>query len=539
MSATRAGTPRRIGVLRWVLPVLCGLVAGISTVGLSATAGVLISRAALRPDNFLSLSILTTAVRGFGVARAGGRYAERVSGHVAALGLAVQLRLELFDRVTTLPDGTPRLGELLGRQDTDIDATVMYVLRVVIPAVTTALVTGGFAAWAGRLNPLLLLAVLVPAVAFGALVATTSRRGARLADEERAATTAHTSRLLDALAATADGAERLLRTPLGGDAERLHSARTGQARLDRTVAVGRELLLLVSVIALSASGTHLVHDGRVGAPVVVGVTLGTITLFEVLGVLGGVPAALAQYRESARRARQFAALSPAFESPAEPVGLPAGPTAVDLREAEVRYGERRVLRDVNLIVAPGDRVVVQGPSGQGKTTLLRVLARRIPLTGGELRYNGVGAREVEPSEVHRRLALAAQDAPLLDASIEENLRLGAHHATAADLTTVLREVGIEHPLSYEVGEAGSRLSGGERARIGLARALLSPADVLLLDEPTAHLDPETEAQVLDVIDRRADRRSLVIVTHRTAPVRLAGRVYRVGGGRLQEVTPAP
>ncbi len=518
---------------RWVVPVLTGAITGAATVGLTATAGVLISRAALRPDNFLSLIGLATAVRAFGVARAGGRYAERVTGHAAALALGAQLRLVLFDRIVLLGENSQRLGDLLGRVHSDVDAAVMHVLRVTVPAVAVGVVLGGFTAWLAWLDTTVAAVVLIPALLFTGAVVVATRRVSVLAEAELTGTREHAAALLDALAASADGAGTLLRRQLADSAALADTARIELDRIGGRLALLKEVLLAACVLAVCVVGWQAMTGPRaLPAALLAGACLGAVALFEVLTVIAGIPAAVEQQRSSSRRAAELDALQPAMPAPTRSTELPTSATTIDLASATVELSGRTVLRDVTLRIAAGERVVIHGPSGAGKTTLLKLIARRLPATTGRVAYNGVPADQVSPGAIQGRIAMHLQEAPVLDASVEENLRVGAQNAPERRLTSMLTDLGLPQTLSDPVGEDGALLSGGERARVSLARTLLSNADVLLLDEPTAHLDPQTEQDVLDAIDAHTRGRTVIVVSHRAGPLRLADRVLTLRDGVL-------
>lgn len=536
LLSTRPRSARDL--LRWVVPTIFGVVTGVATVGLTVAAGMLIARAALRPELFASLTLLAVAVRGFGVARAGGRYAERFSGHLAALMLAAQLRLVVFDRITALGDAAGRLGDLVGRIHTDIDAAVMYVVRVVVPAVTVATVCAAFAGWLAWLNPVLLLPMLIPTGLYAALVLVSGLRIRRDVDDEIRATTRHATTLLDALATTQDGAAALLRPRLHGDAERVHHARRGQARWDSHLILARELLLVLCLAGLIVVGASLLTAESLSGPQLVGAVLGALAFFEVLGVFSAVPTAVQQWRTSAHHSAELATAQPSILPAAQPLPLPPGPTRFELQSVGVVRGGRTVLRDVTVTFDPGDRVVITGPSGHGKTTLLKVLARQLEISSGRILCSGMDVHQADPAQVRARIAVHAQDAPVLDATLEENLRLGAGAAPAEALETMLTDLGLDYPLTHQLGERGERISGGERARVSLARALLAPADVLMLDEPTAHLDSASESLVLAAIDRHARGRTVLIVTHRPGPLALAHRILTLSDGVLRETVGA-
>jgi ABC-type transport system involved in cytochrome bd biosynthesis fused ATPase/permease subunit len=219
--------------------------------------------------------------------------------------------------------------------------------------------------------------------------------------------------------------------------------------------------------------------------------------------------------------------------------VPTGPLWLELRHVTLRRGERAVLEGACLTLLTGERVAITGASGGGKTTLLRLIARDLDPDGGAVLVSGTDLRALDPQAWRGALSLHEQHAPVLDGTLRENLRLGDPSATDARLRALLDDLGLAYlPLDGWVGEGGQALSGGERARVSLARALLRPAPLLLLDEPTAHLDPETEAQVLAVLDREAAGRTLIVVTHRPAPLALAGRVLELRDGQLCSAAPS-
>ena len=198
-------------------------------------------------------------------------------------------------------------------------------------------------------------------------------------------------------------------------------------------------------------------------------------------------------------------------------------------------GAPPALEGFDLRIEPGARVALVGPSGSGKTTATSLLLRFLDPEQGRVTIGGRDVRALRQEDVRSTFALAGQEAHLFDSTVRENLRLARPDASDDELLGVLRRVRLEDwvtmlpdGLDTLVGEDGTELSGGERQRLVLARALLSDAPVLLLDEPTAHLDSETaEALVADALDT-ASGRSVLLVTHRPEGLDLVDEVVALG-----------
>ena len=219
---------------------------------------------------------------------------------------------------------------------------------------------------------------------------------------------------------------------------------------------------------------------------------------------------------------------------------PAHPFPVEARGLTVAYPGRPVpaLDGLSLRLEEGEYLALSGPSGAGKSTLLAVLLGLAPITAGEVLVAGQSLAGLDPASWRRLIAWVPQQPRLFHGTLADNVRFGAPRADDAAVARALEEaaagfvadlpLGLDTPL----GEAGARLSAGEQARVALARALVRRAPLLLLDEPTAHLDPLTEMAVLDSLDRLRGSCTIVVVAHREAVAARAGRVLRLAGGRL-------
>jgi putative ABC transport system ATP-binding protein len=205
------------------------------------------------------------------------------------------------------------------------------------------------------------------------------------------------------------------------------------------------------------------------------------------------------------------------------------------RELVVLRGGRRILDGATILVRPGESVAIQGPSGSGKSTLVRVLATLLEADAGSVLLDGRDAREIAPTQFRTRIAFLAQQPAMFDGTVRDNLAAGPalHGQTLSDAHArdLIAAVGLDD--SVQSREART-LSGGEKQRVALARALANNPQVVLLDEPTAALDPEAGGLIVALLrDLRARGHSVVMVTHVDAHARaLAGTLYRCERGRL-------
>ena len=544
------GEGRRLG-----LSILLAFGAVAAATGLLATSGYLISRAAQRP-NILELTAVITAVRGFGLARATLRYAERLVSHDLALRVLARLRAGFYAVLAPLGGtalGPHRRGELLARFVADVDALQDLYLRALAPPVVAALVILGAGTVAWLLLPaaglviaggLLASAVLVPLLA-GSLAAAAGRRQA----PARAALTAEIVESLDAsveLAVAGRGPERVARLRVLGT--RLSSLSRRDALAAAAATTLASVLSGLTILAVLMVGIPAVHGNVMSGVLLAAVVFLALGAFEGVAPLPAAARTLRGCAQSALRLEQLRELEPPVRDPADPRPVPDDPpTALTLDRVSFRYGQDGgpwLLRDVSLELRPGCRVAVAGPSGTGKTTLAQLLVRFIDPVEGRVTLGGIDLRELTQDDVRRTVLLGAQDAHVFTTTIRENLLLARREARDAELWDAMRAVGLgdwlaslPDGLDTMVGEDGDLVSGGQRQRITLARALVSDARYLVLDEPTAHLDASTASAVMRGLSDAAGDRSLLVISHR--PEGLDGfERHRLSAGRLDCLSPS-
>jgi ATP-binding cassette subfamily C protein CydC len=522
----RLGSPPKARV---ALSVALGSLTVLAGVGLMSLAGYLISRSAEHPP-VLSLTVAIVAVRAFGIGRPVARYFERLESHDLAFRVLARIRVAFYRRLEPLvPAQTEayRHGDLLARMVGDVDAMQNLFLRGISPPLV-ALASG--AASVGLTAVFLPTAavVLAAGLALGGIVVPLlawlagRRTGARQA-RVRAELTAELVELLRG------GPELVV---FGADRAALARVRTLDAELVRlarrdalagglveglaTLAVG---LTVVGVLTVSVRASAA---GALDRVLIAALTLGAMATFEAVAPLPAAAQGLRATVEAGRRLLAIAGRRPAVADPERPAGPPPDATAA-LQQVSFDYadGEAWGLRDLDLRIAPGRRVALVGHSGAGKSTVAALLVRFLDPDGGRVTLGGEDLRGLRQRDVRSLVALDRQDAYLFSTTIRENIRLARPDVDEAAIAQALRRArlwdwvsSLPDGLDTFVGEEGALVSGGERRRMALARALLAGAPVLVLDEPTAHLDPPTaRALVADVL-AAADGRSVLLITHR-------------------------
>ena len=525
---------------RFTLAAVLGTASVLAAAGLMALSGYLICRAAQQPP-ILSLSVVIAGVRAVAFIRPASRYGERLSSHDVAFRALGRLRTSTFRRIEPLAPADLeefRDGELLTRMVRDIDELQDLVLRVLLPvtiAVPTALVViGGVALASPSAGAVLGLGLLLGAVVPAAVA---YRVTAQARDRQAGLRSQLTADLVDALAAGPElwlneADERTAARLADDDRALVEAARRDATGAGLADALGVAITGLTAVAVL-ATATAAAGHGTLNPLYVASLTLVAIASFEAVLPLSAAARHLPSVRSAGRRVLDLIEREPTVVDPTDPrelhEGLDGGDghapvPAIAVRGLVVSRGrgaDRRVVLDgVDLALAPGDRLVVTGPSGAGKSTLLDVLVRFLDRDGGTVDLDGHDIRAYAQDDVRTRLLLLDQDPHVFHSDLRENVALARPGAADADITAALTRArlgdwlaSLPDGLDTRVGQGGRSLSGGQRQRLAMARAFLADPAVLLLDEPTVHLDHATaDALLADLWDAAGDR-SVVLVTH--------------------------
>lgn len=519
---------------------IIGAAASASGVALTATSGWLIVQASTRPA-VLTLLVAIVGVRAFGLARPVLRYVERLRAHDAALLLLARRRVEVYDALVPLVPARlgRRRGDVLSAVVDDVDSVVDRELRVRMPvrqfilvAVAATVVSAVILPVAGAV--LLAFTAVAGTAAFGL-----ARMGAARAERRLVALRADLSTAVVETIQVADELRMWQAAVPAADGIAATSARMGTAAAGsaRWAAAGRLVVLGSTGAAmwlLAHLGAQGVADDLLSGPMLALLVLLPLALAEVATPLADAGALAVRTAAAQARIRRLQTTPPAVRDTVA-TAVPAGHD-VSVDGVRARWTPAQQLtRAVSVDLAPGERVAVVGPSGSGKSTLAALMLRFLDPAEGRVSLGGRNARDLSLDAVRRTTGLVDDHPHVFGTTLAENVRLARPEATDVEVDDALRRAmlgdwvdGLPHGLDTWLGDGHAGVSGGERARIGIARSLLAAQPVLVLDEPAAHLDHATATELaLEVLSGPRDR-TVLWITHASSGVDLADRVLDLG-----------
>ena len=527
------------------------MVAGTALLGLSGgflTASALAGLAGLGSVfNFFSPS---AGIRALTMARIVSRYFEKLLGHDVTLRIARDLRVWFFGRALPLAPGrlsATRTGELLARLMGDIGEVDGLFVRALGPLLAIAAVSVATVLAAGivYLPAAGLLLVLAGVIGIGVPLLAVHR--GQLGEDERADRRTALRTLAfegiegaaDLLAHDAQGrwivqVDEAARRVAASDRRRRR--RLLSAQLLHGLCAGAGLLGML-LLALHGHASAGLEPALAAALVFL-----TVALLELWAGAGLAWQSLLAGRVASQRLSAIVDQEPAVGEPAQPQALenPGAPGVLDIQGLRFGWPDKPmpVLDGLSLQLAAGERIAIRGDSGAGKSTLSLLLLRQAAPQAGRLCWNGQDLSRLSLAQWHQQLAWMPQGAPVFAGPLADNLRLGSPQASDQELWAMLERVRLAdwarglYGLQTWVGENGATMSGGQARRVALARALLRPGPLVLLDEPTEGLDVDTAEALLADLAVALQGRSLLMITHDALPAGVVDRQYRLAGGRL-------
>lgn len=533
--------------------ILISTMTGFSTVaagvGLLGTSAYLIASAAFHPS-IAELSVAVVGVRFLGISRGVFRYLDRLVSHHVNFRLLSILRIWFYDCLKLLAPARLihyQRGDLLSRAIGDIDTLDQFYVRAVSPVISAIFATVGFSmlvgSWNVRLGWILAAGLSVTSFVLPALVYIFSRGPAKQLVDQRAILS---QTMLDTLRGAAEmmvfqqQEEEL--TQINRVSLQTNRAQVGLAH-SQGLSNGMNAVLTQGTVALMLLvGIPLVRTGELDGIMLAVIVLITMASFEI-----SIPIAqAAQFWESslqaARRLFEMADQQPAIIEPVIPVSVPEKPNIL-IRNLSFQYhGNLPLAADhLNIDLPYGRKIALVGENGSGKTTILNLLMRFWDCQPGEILIDGIPVQEFSPKELRQRIGYVSPGGAIFQTTLRQNLLLANPGALDADLLRVLDSVQLGEwvqtlpdGLDTWLGASGLTISGGQLQRIQLARGLLMDAPIYLLDEPTTHLDVETENRLISLFRSIFQNRSLVWVTHRLVGLDWLDEILLLDNGRVVE-----
>jgi ATP-binding cassette, subfamily C, bacterial CydC len=538
---------------------LLGVIAIGSNVALMGLSAYLISKAAIA-TSVAELALAITGVRVLAISRAGFRYLERYATHRAMFRILTTIRAWFYAAVEPLAPARlvhVRSGDLMTRLVNDVDAMEEFYVRVLVPpfvaAVVVAITSAIYGLFDALMGVLLLSFLVLTGVALPLASRWLSREPARMVAALRGDTGAL---VVDGLLGAADlvalDADALHRQRLLARAGELDAARRRLGVIEGVSDALGGLFAALAGLCILVLAIPLVTAGEVEGVFLAALPLAAIAAFEAVQPLSRSLQLLDTTRASARRLFEIVDTPPPVSDPIPslrlverdaaslPMMTDPTPPAIDIRGLSFRYApdEPWVLRDVDLHIGAGERVAVVGPSGSGKSTLLAVLLRFWDYEQGSIRVADRELREMGQDVVRAGLAVVPQDVHLFDATIRDNLAVADGDASDGEMEAACRiaqlhDTIVALPAGYDtvIGENGVRLSGGERRRLAIARAILKGAPVVVFDEATADLDASTQAALWTALDPWLAGRTVLVMAHEPPNGARVGRVVELRSDR--------
>ena len=518
--------------------------AGIAVSLLALAAGLGLMTAAGAALASLGL-FAPMALRGLGFVRVLARYAERLVTHAALFRALSDLRVWLFQRLTVNAAGGlgfRQAGDVLARLVNDVEALDGLYLRVLVPLAGAIFVLPLTLIVVAPIAPLLACAIAALFVLAAFVLPLAALRAARDAGGRLSDAMGHLRiAVLDSMTGwrevRAFGAEGRMLAIVQAREAALLNAQDGLAETTARAGAGAFLCAQAAVFAvLCAAGA--------GAPQIVVAAFLVLAAFETIGGLPRAGAYLGHAGAAARRVLEAADAPVPVPDPETPVALPKG-TQLGFDSIHFRWRPELppVFDGLTLDIAPGTRVGIIGASGSGKSTLAALALKIAAPNSGQVRLGRVDLATLTAADVRSRVGWLSQTTHLFDDTIRANLLLARPDADDAALWAALGAAQIEDAvrglpdgLDTWVGEGGARFSGGQGRRLALARALLSPMPILILDEPCAGLDAATERDFLATLNAVGAGRTVILIAHRLIGVEALDRIYRLSAGKAIAAT---
>lgn len=535
--------------LRLALIFALGALTFVCAAGLMFTSGFLISRSARHPYNILMVYVPIVLTRAFGLGRPTFTYLERLQSHNWVLNVVSKLRVQLYRTLSkdaAFLSEHERTGTVLGVLADDLDHLENFYLRTIFPAIVAYImwvvvtIAIGVFSWSTSLVMFLLFALVLVLAPMISLAFADGRYHREKSARQREYTQVTEGYLGLSDWVITHRAEEFSTT----GAAQFHTvadSRRERERFERWRNLGMQMVFCIAAVGLMVGSDLLLTSSTSQADFAAAVVLSLFPLIDCFIVVAQAAEEVPLYTDSLVHLNDLTQRVETHQNKPVPQRRFEGPvTSIDFDHVSFAYSADvpLLLDDFCLHIRAGEKVALLGPSGEGKTTIVQLLLGDLVPQRGEIRVNGIPVRALQ--DMRPELFGYLNQAPFVfNTTIGENIRLGKPEATDDELWTALREVELDGQvnampgaLDAKVDESGQRLSGGQRQRLALARILVKDTPVIVLDEPTIGLDPITERNLMTMIMRVCDSRTLLWVTHHLQGLEDADQIVFLENGHI-------
>lgn len=492
----------------------------------------------------MSYGLIISLTIGCGVLRGALRYLEQYSNHFIAFKLLAALRDKIFKALRALApaklEGREK-GGIISMITSDIETLEVFYAHTISPICIALIVETLVLLYVGFISSFYLsLAALVSYIIIGIILPIISSK--LLSDtgvRYRKSFASFNSYYLDSIKGVNDivlnNAMKVRNKEVNSKSdELLAETKKLKHKSGITEAISYAFVSL-SLIGVLILGLYLSDKNIITIPKMI---MGLVAIFGSYGpviALSALPQNLTQTFASGDRVLDLLEEKPVVREIKDGKNF----SFLDLKvnNLSFKYDEVSVLNNVNLEVKRGQIVALVGPSGCGKSTLLKLLLRFYETNSGDILYNNISINDINTSSLLDNVTLVSQQTYLFDDTIKENIKIAKYDATDEEIIEVAKKASIHEfieslPDKYDtkVGQLGDNLSAGEKQRIGLARAFLSNAPLILLDEPTSNVDSINEGIILKSLKDQKENKSIILVSHRESTTAIADRIYRIKDG---------
>ncbi len=531
-----------------LLAISLGFLTIGSSIGLMGTSAFIIASAALHPA-LGSLMVPITGVRFFGISRGLFRYAERITSHNTTFKILSNLRTWFYKKIEPLAPAkiqNYQSGDLTGRIIADIETLEHFFVSVVAPPIVAILVSFAMFIFLGYFDVRIAITFLIFFLLAGTLspfIANISGKTiGKQVIEVRSKLYTNIIDTIHGLAdLTANNQEYQYLEKINKLNKQFSSLQSKLVWINALHNGIETLLANIGMVIVLVIAIPIAQSNGFDAVMLAVIAMSSLSSFEATATLPQAFLYLEKIKQAASRIFEIANETPAINDIPKKSPVPQN-YSIHLQEVSFGYlKEKKVLDSISLNIQEGKHIAIVGPSGAGKSTIANLLLRFWDYNSGEITFGSYPLKNYRPDDVIKYFAMVSQDTYLFNTTIEENLKMANPKATKQEVYKAIEQAqltdfinNLPNGLETYVGEFGLAVSGGERQRIAIARALLKDAPILILDEVTANLDVITEKQILKTIEDISKNKTRITITHRLVNMENNEMIYVLNKGKIVE-----